>query len=259
MLLEDNGETERVDTQHEGPPPLRQIDTTFDFRSDTPGWPDADPDDKSPTLRRYHKLLWSKRLPSGTPFTLDDTRRGAYLYHRSDLGEFWLGSDAVMQTFTLWPNMHHITGKLFPAENEEFYALGYTIGAIMVFPGNQVDGKWTLNQARGMNRWTIADRMDLTLESIRRYYAREPSPPLGETIGRYPDFFQLFENFRGYVEFFHLQDLVTDDYKAVRFFMPFEDFGASALPRDVEEYRTFRTNSMEFIAARNRRIAALGL
>ena len=40
--------------------------------------------------------------------------------------------------------------------------------------------------------------------------------------------------------------------------MPFEDFGASALPRDVKEYRMFRTNSMEFIAARNRRIAALG-
>ncbi|MGH3506297.1 MAG: DUF6994 family protein [Nocardioidaceae bacterium] len=83
--------------------------------------------------------------------------------------------------------------------------------------------------------------------------------PLGDTIERYADFFALFGDFRGYGEFFHLQDLVTDDYQGVRFFMPFEHFGASALPRDVEEYRTFRTNSIEFITARNRRIAALRL
>ena len=147
---------------------LGLIDTTFDFRSDTPGWPLADPDSKSPTLRRYHKTLWSKPLPRGALFTLDDTRRGAYLYHCSDLGEFWLGSDAVMQTFIRWPEMQHITERLPPAENEEFYALGYTIGGMMVFPGNQIDRRMTINQARGMNKWTIADRMELTLECVRR-------------------------------------------------------------------------------------------
>ena len=42
---------------------------TFDFRSDTP--PGRDPDALSPTLRRYHQLLWSKPLPSGAPFELD--------------------------------------------------------------------------------------------------------------------------------------------------------------------------------------------
>ena len=54
------------------------IDTTFDFTSDTPHYWDnfwqnceglgcgsADPDSKSPTLKNYHKLLWSKRLPNG--------------------------------------------------------------------------------------------------------------------------------------------------------------------------------------------------
>ena len=39
------------------------IDVTFDFRSDTR--PKKDPDKDSATLRRYHKLLWSKPLPSG--------------------------------------------------------------------------------------------------------------------------------------------------------------------------------------------------
>jgi hypothetical protein len=70
------------------------IDIAFDFRSDTP--PGKDPDDCSPTLRRYHKLLWSKKLPSGADFTLDDSGPN-YLYHRSDeLGEFFLSSDAVV-------------------------------------------------------------------------------------------------------------------------------------------------------------------
>lgn len=41
------------------------VDTTFDFRSDSPK---GDPDKYSPTLHRYHQLLWSKPLPSGAPF-----------------------------------------------------------------------------------------------------------------------------------------------------------------------------------------------
>ena len=46
------------------------IDITFDFRSDTP--PGRDPDTSSPTLRSYHRALWSKHLPSGEQFNLDD-------------------------------------------------------------------------------------------------------------------------------------------------------------------------------------------
>ena len=69
-------------------PLVAMIDITFDFRSDTP--PGKDPDALSPTLRRYHQLLWSKPLPSGAPFELDVTTPGTYLHHRSELGEFWL-------------------------------------------------------------------------------------------------------------------------------------------------------------------------
>ena len=58
----------------------RHIDITFDFRSDTP--PGKDPDALSPTLRRYHKLLWSKPLPSGVVFELDDTTLHVYLHHQ---------------------------------------------------------------------------------------------------------------------------------------------------------------------------------
>jgi hypothetical protein len=40
------------------------IDTAFDLRKDTPGYPKKDPDACSPTLRRYHKYLWSNTLPA---------------------------------------------------------------------------------------------------------------------------------------------------------------------------------------------------
>ena len=37
------------------------IDITFDFRSDSKG----DSDTFSPTLNKYHRILWSKELPMG--------------------------------------------------------------------------------------------------------------------------------------------------------------------------------------------------
>jgi hypothetical protein len=46
------------------------VDIAFDIRSDAGG---RDPDRHSPTLRRYHRLLWDKPLPDGAQFTLEDT------------------------------------------------------------------------------------------------------------------------------------------------------------------------------------------
>ncbi len=123
-----------------------------------------------------------------------------YLHHRSALGEFSLSSDSVMQTFTRWPALKPITEQLPESENEAFMTIAYTIGAMMVFPGNQIDRKWTINQARGCNR-SISDRFDLTLECIRRHYSGRGSP-LSGTLSRYADFFALFGDFRGYVSFF---------------------------------------------------------
>jgi len=225
------------------------IDTSFDFRSDASG---KDPDASSPTLRLYHKLLWSKALPSGRLFDLDDTVRGVYLHHGSELGEFFLSSDSVVQTFTRWRRMRHITELFTEQENEAFRTIGYTIGGMMVFPGNRIDGKQTINGARGCIT-KIADRLDLTLECIRRHYLGLGSP-LGETLERYGDFFALFGNFEGYVDFFILQDLVTDDYSAVRFFTPFDNFNTSSMPKDGETYKEYRRLSIEFIKARNCRI-----
>ena len=233
-----------------------EIDITFDFRSDTP--PGRDPDRYSATLRRYHKRLWSKRLPSGATFELDDTVPSPYLHHRSKIGEFWLSSDAVIPSFTREGRISHIIEQIPGEERDAFNTIGYTIGGMMVFPANQVDGKMTINAARGFHP-RIKDRFDLTVECIRRYYDDESNlsndfNPLGKTLARYAGFFELFGDFRGYVDFFLLQDLVTADYSAVKFFMPFEGFVSWPFPKSTEEYRAYKGLAVEFIGARNQRI-----
>jgi len=126
----------------------------------------------------------------------------------------------------------------------------------MVFPSNQVDGKGTINQVPGLDV-EIKDRFDLTLECIRRHYLDEPSTRrLGDALARYADFFGLFGDFAGYVEFFHLQDLVNEVTPTVKFSMPFEDFTASPLPGTLDAYLVYRQRATEFIESRNRRIAA---
>jgi hypothetical protein len=228
----------------------RRIDTTFDFRSDTP--PGKDPDVFSPMLCRYHQLLWSKPLPSGVVFELDVTGPPFYLYHRSGVGEFCLSSDAVIPTFWREKRLSDIINQIPVEEREAFVGIGYTIGGMMVFPAIRVDGKMTINAQRGCHP-RIKDRFDLTVECIRRHYRGEDSP-LSATLARYAGFFRLFGDFRGYVAFFLLQDLVTEDCSAVRFFLPFEDFNTSPLPGSMDTYLAHRQLAVDFIEARNRRI-----
>jgi hypothetical protein len=223
------------------------IDVTFDFRRDTSEG--KDPDSHSKTLRRYHKLLWSKRLPCGAFFELNDRIAGHYLYHRSAVGEFSLSSDTVIPTFK-WNK--RIRAMIPEEELMSFKSAGYTIGGMMVFPEKQIDGKWTINQARGCTG-RIKDRFDLTLECIRRHYSNVESP-LSDALKRYSNFFDLFGDFRGYVEFFLLQDLVSADFSTVKISAPFDDFNGTPIPSNIDEYRAYESEARAFIEARNKRI-----
>lgn len=227
-----------------------KIDITFDFRTDTP--PGKDPDAHSQTLRRYHQLLWSKCLPDGHCFELLETTPRSYLHHKSELGEFWLSSDAVIPTFSQTPGYRHIIRQVSLRELEWFNTITYTIGGMMLFPGQRVDGKMTINGARGFHPG-IRDRFDLTVECILRYY-RHLSSPLHDTLARYADFFGLFGDFRGFIDFFFLQDIVEDDFSTVKFFTTFDNFKASPLPHCKEQYISYMNNAIGFVEARNRRI-----
>ena len=72
-------------------------------------------------------------------------------------------------------------------------------------------------------------------------------------LSRYANFFALFEEFRGYVSFFLLEDLITNDGN-VKFFTPFDNFRPPAIPQDVCTYVEYRHRSIDFIEARNHRI-----
>lgn len=228
------------------------IDTSFNMYSDANG---GDPDATSPTLRNYHKLLWSKSLPSGDLFDLRDDKSGYYLYHSSALGDFSLGSDAITHSYKNQINKKWLTTQI-PKEVQELFDHGSTIGAYLVFPNNQVNRYHTINQARGILR-LIDDRFDLTLECIRRFYISEPSP-LAETLARYADFFHLFETFEGYVQFFLLDDLV-DENGSVRFYLPFDDFQSPPQFRDLADYLTYKKAIQSFINSRSRRIEAYSM
>lgn len=230
-------------------PQFPAIDIHFDFRSDTR--PGRDPDSDSKTLRSYHQRLWSKPLPDGRMFTLSDSTRGVYLHHESaELGEFFLSSDTIAGTHR--KKLNHLYSQVSPGVNAAFHHFGYTIGGMIVFPGNKVDNKPTINQQRGTHP-RIQDRLDLTLECISRHYCGVTSP-LSEPIARYATFFDLFDTFAGYVDFFFLQDLVEAD-GSIRWLHDFEEFTSSPLPRDLDSYVRYRERTLDFVAARNDRIA----
>lgn len=226
-----------------------QIDTTFDFRTDTP--PGKDPDVHSPTLRRYHRLLWSKPLPTGPLLSLVQEPR-EYLVYRSDRSSQFLSSDAI--TTRLLGRAAHLIRQIPEADLP--HHPGYTIGSSIVFPGRRVNGQRTINGARGLHP-RISDRFDLTLECIRRHYRGESSP-LSGTLLRYSEFFDLFGDFAGYVQFFLLHDLLDDEGR-IRFFLPFSDFGTPAVPQVVDQYLAYLVASNDFIQARNLRIGQLGI
>lgn len=226
------------------------VDVAFDVYSDARG---RDPDSHSPTLRRFHRELWSKRLPNGEMFNLSADRPGHYLHHRSELGEFSLSSDSIAHTYRYVKAMAAIVRDVPREELESFYSLACTVGGYIVFPSRKVDGKATINGARGLNS-KIRDRFDLTLECIRRHYGQEESP-LSDVLGRYTEFFRLFESFEGYVDFYLLQDMVAEN-GAVRFFLPFGGFGQKPLPSNLADYMAYREAMMRFISGRGRRMLA---
>lgn len=227
---------------------LGDVDVAFDARSETPAG--KDPDASSPTLRTYHQLMWSRPLPDGTSFELSTPAAKPYLLHESARGRFELSSDLIV-------NDHHRRLQHLWADDGERRIRGalrgmrWSIAGTVIFPSGRIAGQQTVNQHRGIHH-RIKDRFDLTLECIRRHYEDESSP-LEPTLARYADFFALFRDFRGYTDFFFLQDLVRTD-GGVRFYLPFGGFDLEPLPRDVDTYVTYCRRMNLFFRARARRI-----
>ena len=216
------------------------IDITFDFRSDSRG---KDPDGYSPTLNAYHKALWSKELPNGEVMELQ-SGRAPFAFKWKD---FWFSSDTIIITMTHLKNkkiIDQVRERIsdFDEYIEHLLHRSYTIGSMIIFPVHNN----SMNQRKGTNL-RIADRWDLTLECIRRHYAGEESP-LSKVIESDKAFYDLFVDFKGYVDFFLLQDSSVDIW------MGDTAFEKNGLPETLDEYLEFLLKEHIFLDKRNRRI-----
>lgn len=236
------------------------IDITFDFTTDTPKywdnfWNDnvlggggADPDAVSKTLQIYHQLLWSKLLPNGEYMNLASGKGSNYLTWKN----FRFGSDSILASFRYvrYREMLEEVSKTVPKYEEfieSFIHKTYTIGGSIIFPKEN-----SINRARGVNPF-IKDRWDLTLECIRKYYKNEYSP-LYEALVMNKEFFDLFVDFKGYVDFFFLQDCVSEDYQTVIFWIGDGDLSKNPMPKSVDEYLLWIDKQLDFVSKRNKRI-----
>jgi len=228
-----------------------KLDTTFNFQAETEPY---DADRYSKRLQEYHRLLWSKPLPNGKVFELEKIEK-CRLYHNSVLGEFSLSSDRAVPSFSKWKKAEYITKQIPNEKLLSFVNLLETIGAITVWPSNKIEQKPTINGMKGLNS-KISDRLDLTIECIRRYYLNKESP-LYETFKRYDDFFKLFEDFKGYIDFFLFQDWVSSDYTSVKIAPPFDNFETIPVPKTIDEYMRYMEYIIGLVESRNKRIAKL--
>lgn len=237
---------------------MRVFDVNFDYKTDVPEGSGADPDRDSPRLRLDHELLWSKELPNGDCFNPRALSRSLdlYLVYRKDPAKrgHCYGSDAITSSYTTWTKPKALVdaiGRLNEDQRSRYLNLPYTIGSAMIWPVRTKDPT-TMNKARGLFG-QIADRMDLTLECIRRHYAGEPGSPLAGVTDAYADFFKLFDGFEEFVEFFHFQDLM-DEHGKVEFYLPFDNFERHGTPATKEEYVTYRDAVLKFISKRGQRM-----
>jgi len=227
------------------------IDPVFDPRADSNL--NNDPDTHSETLRKYHRLLWSKELPNGKVLELSDKKDGKYLYHSSDLGEFNFKSDSIDGSFYFVKKMDQIHIQLKNGEKDKIFDRFHIPGSYSIFPGDKVEGVMTINQARGCNL-KIVDRLDLTLECIRRHYLGIDNP-LASTLRAYSKFFDMFDSFEGFVEFFLMQDMYDFSNKRIKFLLDFDDsFPNKPYPKNLDEYYRYIDASFSFCESRTKRM-----
>ena len=91
------------------------------------------------------------------------------------------------------------------------------------------------------------------MECIRRFDNNEQSP-LYYTLRDDIKFFELFVDFKGYVDFFYLNDLVSDDYKSVKFYLDFDNFERNPRPQNIDEWEILYKKQIDFLNKRNLRI-----
>jgi hypothetical protein len=73
-------------------------------------------------------------------------------------------------------------------------------------------------------------------------------------LHRDKDFFELFTDFKGYVDFFFLQDCVNEKYQ-VKLWLDTSLFEDSPMPKTTEDYFSWINSQLDFVKKRTKRIA----
>ena len=122
------------------------FDINFDFTTDTPYfwetyWNDemggvfVDPDSESKTLKKYHKIVWSKQLPNGEFMNLTEGYGANYLTWKG----FRFGSDSIIASFRYEKYRFMIKQVMNYLPNykdfmENYTRKSYTLGGSIIFP-----------------------------------------------------------------------------------------------------------------------------
>ncbi|MBL8199868.1 MAG: hypothetical protein JNK40_02760 [Chromatiales bacterium] len=214
-------------------------------------------------MRESHRILWSRPLRPGNAWSLRP-KSGSYLKstepRENGPAQWSVGSDNFATTHTkALPTM---AAAIPGYENEHLHAF-CSIGGYIVFPNAIAQTRntdvparqWTLNQARGCEP-RISDRVDLTLEAIRLYFAgvtKRDKNPIGDVLDAYGWFFDAFgrgaEGFDAYVDYFFLNPLVSGG--RVRALYGRELTFSDALPRRESDYKAYIEKQGAVVSERN--------
>ena len=217
------------------------------------------------------RFFWRKQFPNGMVWDLTPKKnsRGYYFEWNASTKKHFYSSDSLLNTFR-WYQMkdvlkdvrNHVEKGLhldYSKWLEDYVRKLYTMDGMIIFPC-RCGG---INTMRAFTK--VKDRVDLTFECIRRHYSGEKSP-LSNCLEKDKAFFDLFKDFRGYVDFFLLQDIVSDDYKHVKCLFENREYcdeffvgsKETTVPQTADEYWQWYENTLDFVEKRNVRIESWG-
>lgn len=245
------------------PVTIKEIDLDYNFLRDKKGFPldtfqvyprlgGWDMDSKSPTLKLYHSILWSRETPSGAVVQLEpEAKASGYLSWNNHS----FGSDQIMVTLRYKNLSSFFEDILIPESPDfdermrDFIILSGTMPGIMLWPKHAN----SMNQVRGTNVY-IRDRFDLTLKCIQLYYNNSNHfNPIAWQLEEDKWFYDLFVSFQGFIEFFFLQDLIDEDGD-IKYFHDFSGFIKNPVPKTTKEYWSFIDNQKVFLEKRRQRM-----
>jgi hypothetical protein len=183
----------------------------------------------SPELYNCHSELWSKALPNGETLKLRFCPKGVdrktgrpykpfILKDEDESFRLPLTSDTIAPSYNKLAKLLR-QGVIDEKQANEYLRAGRSTGSFLIWPirGDKENSNNTINIVRAR---TVSDRIDLTLGHLQKWYEGQHGSPGGlyKTFQLYSSYFELFVTFKGFADFFYLQDFISEDNSKVKLF-----------------------------------------